>query len=439
MAVRQKVGKLIFKDIWTMQHRQPSTFTVKKILFMRRRLDGLVFFLAAFLLPLPTEASAILLAVFLCMGVFLLVFRPRRALSHLDKKFLLATLMFSVSSVAINLANGSLPEDFRWSSYPLYYLFVIPIIIGAVLVRDPLRQFVLGTRAALLVLAVWGLAEVAAGSLRPGFGANPANAAFSITFLAVVSRLNVSSAPMLLSNRHVFFYLGLIAVLITQTRALLPVFAAGLAIDIFGLLRNKVSGRMPGNRLSIGVAAVALASCLAITSVIYPIYADRIGSTFGEIRHAVQNSDSAATNGLSIRFAQWRAAVSLIADNPLLGRGGAGISEEIVRHKPEGFSGDLTRFTFVHNFILDETIQRGLAGLAILVGYFGFCLFRIYRYGDASMKESVLLIIVLTFSFGLLHYLLVKDRHVILYALYFLLLTTANHGWRAPYNPKMTG
>ncbi|MCC0035263.1 MAG: O-antigen ligase family protein [Hoeflea sp.] len=421
-----------------MHYLQPSTLSAKKILLMRRRLDGLFFFLAAFFLPLPTEASAILLAIFLCMGLYVVVFKPRRALSHLDTKFLLVTLMFSASSVAINLANGSIPEDFRWSSYPLYYSFVIPIIFGAVLVRDPLRQFVLGTRAALLVLAVWGLAEVAAGSLRPGFGANPANAAFSITFIAVVSRLNVSSAPMLLSNRYVFFYLGLIAVLITQTRALLPVFAAGLAIDIFGLLRNKVSGRMPVNRRSIGVA-VALASCLAITSVIYPIYADRIGSTFGEIRHAVQNSDSAATNGLSIRFAQWRAAVNLITENPLIGRGGAGVSEEIVRHKPEGFSGDLTQFTFVHNFILDETIQRGLLGLAILAGYFGFCLFRIYRFGDATMKENVLLILVLTFSFGLLHYLLVKDRHVILYALYFLLLTTANHGWRAPYNPKITG
>lgn len=422
-----------------MQYRQPSKFTAKKILLMRRRLDGPVFFLAAFFLPLPTETSAILLAIFLCMGLYLLVFKPRRAMSHLDKKFLLATLMFSASSVAINLANGSLPEDFRWSSYPLYYSFVIPIIVGAVLVRDPLRQFVLGTRAALLVLAVWGLAEVAAGSFRPGFGANPANAAFSITFLAVVSRLNVNSAPMLLSNRYLFFYLGLIAVLITQTRALLPVFAAGLAIDILGLLRKSVSGRMLGNRRSIGVSALVLASCMAITSVIYPIYADRVGSTFGEISHAVQNSDSGGTYGLSIRFAQWKAAVTLIADNPLLGRGGAGISEEIVRHKPEEFSGDLTQFTFVHNFVLDETIQRGLAGLAILVGYFGFCLFRIYRYGDASMKENVLLILVLTFSFGLLHYLLVKDRHVILYALYFLLLTTAIRGWRAPYSPKMKG
>jgi hypothetical protein len=50
------------------------------------------------------------------------------------------------------------------------------------------------------------------------------------------------------------------------------------------------------------------------------------------------------------------------------------------------------------------------------------------------MKENVILLLTLTFSFGMLHYLLVIDRHVALYALYFLLLTTANRGWRPPYN-----
>jgi len=49
------------------------------------------------------------------------------------------------------------------------------------------------------------------------------------------------------------------------------------------------------------------------------------------------------------------------------------------------------------------------------------------------MKENVFLLLTLIFSFGMLHYLLVIDRHVALYALYFLLLTTANRGWRPPY------
>ncbi len=67
------------------------------------------------------------------------------------------------------------------------------------------------------------------------------------------------------------------------------------------------------------------------------------------------------------------------------------------------------------------------------MGFFVFCFGRIYRRGDASMRESVFLIIVLSISFGMLHYLLVIDRHVALFAMYFMLLMTANHGWRQPY------
>jgi len=420
-----------------MQPFHLPTVSVKKCFLMRRRMDGLVFSSAAFLLLLSGEASATLFGVFLCVGIYLLVFRPRKSLAHLDKKYVLVTLLFSASSLLINFANGSLPEDFRWSSYPLYYLLVVPIAIGAVLVRDPLRQFVIGTRAALVILAFWGLAEVAAGSWRPGFGSNPANAAFALTFLAIVSRLSINSAPWLLSNRFVFFYLGMVAVLASQTRAVLPVFVIGIALDIYLLLRSIVLGRRTVYGWSSVISAVVLAFGLGSVSVIYPIYADRVAYSFKEISAAVQNPDSNNVTGLALRVGQWRAAVDLIAENQLLGRGGAGVSSEISRHNPPGFSGDLTQFTFVHNFILDEAIQRGLVGLALLLGYFGFCLFRIYRYGSPSMKENVLLMLILTFSFGLLHYLLVIDRHVILYALYFVLLITANHGWRSPYNVKM--
>lgn len=422
-----------------MNYIWPKKFSAKIIFLMRRRLDGLLFSLAAFMFLLPTPTSAILFGVFLCMGIYLLAFRPRRSLTHLDKQYVVATLIFTGLSFAINLANGSLPADMRWSSYPVYYLFVIPIAVGLVLVRDPLRQFVIGTRAALVALTLWALIDLAMHSGRPGFGANPANAAFALTFLAVVSRLNVNSPPRLLANRHVFFYLGLFAVLASQTRALLPVFAAGILFDLFGLLRNRASTRILGDRRSIGLAAIAVAFVVASISLIYPFYAERIAYTFDEVSHVVHNSDAENASGLSIRFGQWRAAASLIAENPLLGRGGAGVSEEIVKHAPPGLGQNFSQFTFVHNFILDEAIQRGLAGVALLLAYFGFNFFRIYKYGDKSVKENVLLILTLTLSFGLLHYLLVIDRHVILYALYFLLLTTANRGWRPPYNPRMLG
>jgi len=413
---------------------------MKKFLLIRRHIDGLVFLFAAFMFLLPTEASAIVFGIFLSIGIYLLIFRPKKSLSRLDKTYVLVTLGFSASSLLINLLNGSLPEDIRWSSYPLYYLLVIPIVIGATLVRDPLRQLVIGTRAALVVLALWGLAETILAPGRLGFGSNPANAAFSLTFLAIISRLTVSSPPWLLANRYIFFYLGFITVIASQTRAVLPVFLFGMAIDAVRLLFKRNSGWRFGSRHNILASGLALAFCIGSIWVIYPSYADRIQSSIKEISNVLQPSEpdsGTAASGLAIRLGQWQAAVSVIAENPLLGRGGTGISEAIIEHSEQALNVDMTQFTFVHNFILDEAIQRGLVGLTLLLGYFGFCFWRIYRHGDSSMKENVLLILVLTFSFGLLHYLLVIDRHVILYALYFLLLTTANRGWRPLYAPKL--
>lgn len=408
-------------------------FTSKRIFLFRRKLDGVIFGLGAFMFLLPTEASAIIFGIFVVMGIYLLVFRPKKSLRHLDKEYLLATLFFSTACFATNLANGSLPEDMRWSSYPLYYLLVIPLAVGVVLVRDPLRQFVLGTRAGLAALALWGLAEMVIEGGRFGFGSNAANAAFAITFLAVVSRLQVESAPRLLASRRLFFYFGLICVLISATRAVLPVFMVGLAWDLFSLIRANLSGR----RLSGRKSALALVTTLMLGAVIVwqvsPIMLIRIQTTAKEISIALDQSESTGTSGISTRLVQWQAAVQLIRENPLLGRGGHGISSEIAKYSPGNNKEDLSQYTFVHNFILDETIQRGLVGLTLTFGFFGFCFFRIYTLGDASMKENVFLLLTLTFSFGLLHYLLVIDRHVALYALYFLLLTTANHGWRAPY------
>lgn len=416
----------------------PSSFkiTSKRIFLFRRKLDGVIFGLGAFMLMLPTETSAIIFGIFVVMGLYLLALRPAKSLRHLDKKYALATLIFATACLAINLLNGSLPEDLRWSSYPLYYLMIVPLAVGAVLVRDPLRQFVLGARAGLVVITLWGLATVAAEGGRFGLGSNAANAAFALAFLAVFSRLDVKSPPALLANRRVFFYLALIAILASQTRAVLPVFLVGMAVDLFSLVRSLMAGRRPTFKQNAVTWIALLSICAGSLWVLYPIVSQRIHATTNEIATSIEHPETGNASGLSTRLVQWRAALGLIAENPLLGRGGYGISEAVANHAAATNQEHLLQYTFVHNFILDEAIQRGLAGLAITLCFFGFCFFRIYTRGDASMKENVFLLLTLTFSFGMLHYLLVIDRHVVLYALYFLLLTTANHGWRPPYRQQ---
>lgn len=416
-----------------MQVLPSPRITSKRVFLFRRRLDGAIFALGAFMFMLPTETSAVIYGVFLVMGLYLLAFRTRKSLRHLDRKYVLATLIFSTACLAINLLNGSLPEDLRWSSYPLYYLMIIPLVVGAVLVRDPLRQFVLGIRAGLVVMALWALAVTALEGGRFGFGSNAANASFAVAFLAVVSRLSVKSAPRLLANRRLFFYIALVPILIAQTRAVLPVFLAGLAWDLFFLARTDIKSLKPVTNQARLIWIALLALGVASTWLVYPIFTQRVQTTFKEIRITLEYSESTGLSGISTRLVQWQAALGLIQENPLLGRGGYGISAEIAKHSPSHNKENLGQYTFVHNFILDETIQRGLVGLVLTLSYFGFCLHRIYTRGDPSMKENAILVLALTLSFGMLHYLLVIDRHVILYALYFVLMTTANHGWRPPY------
>ena len=419
-----------------------SRYSLKRFFLFRRRLDGPLFALAAATFLLPTDTSAVLFGVFLVIGIYLLIVRPRKSMRRLDRAYVLAALIFASGCLATNLLNGSLPEDMRWSSYPLYYLFVVPLAAGTVLVRDPLRMFVLGTRAGLAVvflwavadvsLAIWGGIDIRAGALRFGLGSNAANAAFAIAFLAVVSRLDVKSPPAMLGSRRLFFYLAFITVLASQTRAVLPVFALGMMIDLFALARNGLSGGWPPTRRNATAWMALLAICAGSFWVLYPVVSQRVQTTLNEISVTMDGSQSSSTSGIATRFVQWQAALRLIAEKPVLGRGGHGISDAIAGQSAEHNRDDLKRYTFVHNFLLDEALQRGLVGLTLTLGFFGFSLHRIYSRGGPDLKENVVLIVGLTLCFGLLHYLLVIDRHVLLYALYFLLLTSANRGWRAP-------
>lgn len=413
--------------------RRLPTISMTRFFLARRRWDSVIFMLGAFLILLPTDFSAVIFAVFLVVGLYLLAFRTRKAVAHLDTTYVIAAAIFGLSSFAINILNGSLIEDIRWASYPLYYLFVVPIAVGVVLIRDPLRQFVIGVRASLVVVGLWALVDLATGGGRFGMGSNAANAAFAIAFLAVVSRLQIKDAPRLLSDRLVFFYLGLIPILASQTRAVLPVFLIGLLLDLFNLLRQGPSAWRLGGRYTALIWITLLAFVVASGWTSIPRYADRLQVATQEFTDFFNDVDSSTAPGVIIRFTQWKAALELIAEKPLLGRGGAGLREAIIEHSPPHFHEEFRKFTFVHNFILDETLQRGVFGLVLSLGFFGFCFGRIYRRGDASMRESVFLIIVLSISFGMLHYLLVIDRHVALFALYFMLLMTANHGWRQPY------
>ena len=381
---------------------------------------------------MPTDASLVIFALFLGIGVYLLMFRTAKAQRHWDTTYATIAAIFGLSCLTISVVNGSVVNDIRGASYPLYFFFATPIAVGVMLVRDPLRQLVIGVRASLVVIGFWALADLAAGGARFGMGSNAANAAFAIAFLAILSRLQIKDAPRLLSHRHVFFYISLIPISASQTRAVLPVFLIGFLLDLFNLLRRDINGSRLAARYN-SIIWISLLGFVAVCSwTLSPRYAERLLYTAQEFTDYYNSVEVSTAPGVILRATQWRAALDLIAEYPLLGRGGAGLSEAIIERSPPQYHEALRTFTYVHNFVLDEILQRGLLGLALTIGFFGFCFARTYNRGNASTKENVILMIVLSFSFGMLHYLLTIDRHVALYALYFTFLTASNRSWRPP-------
>ena len=402
----------------------------QRSLLWRRKIDGplLAFGLATFFID--SKLSAIVLGVFTGIGVYLLALRWK-TWRRIDGPYAVATLVIAVGATAIGLANGSLPGDWRYGSYPLYYLALLPIGAGFILVRDPLRMIVAGTRVALLLLAAWALYEMATVPSRHGFGSNPANAAFAICVFAIFSRLNVEGLPRLLANRHAYFYLALIPLLATGIRTVMPVFVAGIVLDLWTLYRYGRDGETPRGSRLLPMAATATLLLLITGWFALPLVEARMDATAIDIEAV--DSDLPPETSLGVRLAQWDIARQVIAAKPWLGHGGEGAIAAQFRRIPEASMTALSPHPFSHNAVLDEWMQRGFFGLVLTFGFLVFSFHRVYVKGRADIRQATILMAVLVTCFGMLHYLLLIDRNVALIALFFAIMTTANRGFHPPF------
>lgn len=406
-------------------------------LMWRRGIDPHVLTVAGAALALPLDLEAWILAVFAGIGYHNLIFRPVKSAARLDHAYVRAALIFALGALLIQIANGSVPGDWRWVSYPAYYLAMLPIVLGFPLIRDPLRQLVIGVRIGIAILAVWAFGVMALHDARYGFGTNQANIAFAFSFMAIFSRITIAAPPRFLANRFVWFYLALIPVIATGTRAVLPVFGLALLLDLYRLASGRLDiGSVHPGRWAAIVAAAFVGAALTIF-LMAPVIEDRVTATVKELQTLTDGAaPSPSAGGMSIRMAQWDAAIKVIADHTLLGVGGEETLPAILNHSDPVYHATLRQFRFAHNMILDEWMQRGLLGVLLAGSFFMFAFWRIFRRGTSSVRENVLLVFVLTVTFGSLHYIFLVDRNVALYALYFAVLVTSNHGWHPPFRRR---
>ncbi|WP_041544654.1 MULTISPECIES: O-antigen ligase family protein [Chelativorans] len=395
-----------------------------RFLLWRRHYDPVLLSIAVACLVVKVKLDVLLFGFFAGIGIYLIT-GMHRSIRSIDPVYATGACLYAGCAIVIGLIHGNLPEEIRWIGYPLYLLLGITLFPGVVLIKDPLRQIVLGARAGLILALVVGAFEMVGGLVRIGLGGNAANTAFVIVVVGVLSRMPVRNPPRFLPNSRLWFYLAALAVIMTGTRSVLPVFALGLLFDLFAMRRQLANGAL---RMSLRSAAVVmLVFFLGLGAIGYELagsIANRVDYTFAEIDSTMQNpgEEDAPLTGLEIRLTLWQKAIEVIRSHPLIGSGGDASMREIIRSTPQEQRATFSPYIHVHNFVLDELRVRGIIGLVVMLGFFLAVCWRLWASGLPEIREATVLFFASLLTYGALHGLLLADRNMALIAIFLVSL-----------------
>ncbi|MEZ5813050.1 MAG: O-antigen ligase family protein [Rhizobiaceae bacterium] len=397
----------------------------------RRRIDPLLLALGVALLPFGNIVSVPLLVALAGSGTYFILFHPQ-VLRRLDWTYLAAACAYGAAAILIGLLHGELASALRWVSYPSYFALAAPsFMAGWTLVRDPLRQCVLGARAGVALAVLFSLAEIlVTGADRAGLGTNPANMSLVVAMLAVLSRMRVSTPPAFLANSRLWFYAALIPILLSGTRITMVVIVVGLLFDIGSYLAGRQSGTRgilaPGRMVAATTAALALVLSIGLLS--GEMIEQRLGGALVELRSIADfQSGNVPGNGMIYRLLIWEKALQLIAENPVTGPGTD--MTPIIEHVRAVYP-DVEPYPHSHNFVVDELRQRGMIGLAFMALFFAVALRRIWLGNGTAVRRNLMLLLVLLVSYGSFHGVLMADKNVIAIVLCFSAYLAACNGRR---------
>ncbi len=396
---------------------RPDPKKVEWFFLWRRPIDAWALTTAIALLPFFREISAVIIGIFCGVGIYLIAVRHRSA-RRVDPLYVKAAAVLAAVALAIGLLHGNLVAEMRWISYPLYFLAASVLFAGWVLVRNPLRQVVLGTRIAIILGLCVAAYEFAFVAQRIGFGTNPANTAFTLALLGIVSRIDAGAAPRWLPNGTGYFYLAAIPALLTGTRAVMIGYAVIVAIDGIAFLLGRNGLREAGR------GPVVAASALAILAggVFFagePI-AKRTGETVEDIE-ALVTQGRLATVSMNHRQMLWTGAAGVIGGHWLIGMGGEASMAAIKAGAQR--PAELEPYTHVHNAVLDELRVRGVIGLVAYAGFFAVVFWQIFRCAPPGLKRNAAYLLVLFAAYGAMHGLLVSDGNVSAIAIVLVAMT----------------
>jgi len=370
---------------------------IQKSFLVRRRIDPWILGAGSAMMPVRIGFGPIVLFLFACIGIYLACGRQRTA-RLFARNFYICAVLYGIWSLGLILFRGEPIMDNRQVGYTLLFTVLAFAGPGMVLVRDPLRAFVLGARVGIILafLAALGMAVIYGG--RIGVGGNAAVFAFVAALAAIGGTIPLANAPRYLPNGPYYLILGTAAVLTSETRAVLVVLPIFAMIEILVAIR-KFSARAR-------VISYAILSLAALAMVSFGPVDEIISKRFAGIVEYYDTGDESKWEdkiSADIRFALWDGARQVISEHPIIGVGPYE-KMDAVRAKAGKAAEMLGGFRHVHNTVLDELLNDGVIGLILLslCGYFGLA--HLFRHSSSpGMTRSLLYFIAVCTSYGMLH------------------------------------
>lgn len=369
----------------------------KKSFLMRRGVDSWVIGAASAAMPVRIGLGPLILFIFSCIGIYLAC--GRHATTRMfAKKFYLFIILYAVWSLGLILFRGEPFQDNRQIGYTLLITIFAFAGSGMVLVRDPLRAYVLGSRVGTLLAVIVALYLAVTNGGRIGVGGNQAVFAFVAAVAAISAAIPLRKAPRYLPNGPLWLVLGFTAVLTSETRAVIVVLPIFAAVEILIFLR-RFSIRQQGAAYAVLFAAIA---ALVVVGPVGDIISKRF-SGMVEYYDTGRASNWEDKVSADIREAMWKSASSVIVAHPLTGVGSYSKMDD-VRAEAGDKAAMLDGFRHVHNTVLDELLNDGIVGLIFMAGAFISIFVYLWRTADSwAMRRALLYFAVVCGSYGMLH------------------------------------
>ena len=389
-------------------------FTTRNFL-LRRRIDKWVLFTGAVAQAVRIGIAGLVTFVFSCIGFYLWAGR-HKSVRYFDKPFHWLALCYVVWSCGLILLRSEHPFQDRQMSYSLLCGFFAFSGAGMVLITDPLRSFVLGSRIGVAGAFAVGLGYAFFEPIRQGMGGNEAVFAFTAAISTLAAAIPVNNPPRWAPNGPFYTIAGCLAVMFSETRAVyVPLLLVAFVEIAWAIL-------ILPRRLKAVALIAALVGIIVIAAL--PVTRQNLVARIDPWLDYMTSSKSIEQEGISesdlIRGYLWDGAVTVIAAHPIVGVGSEAKMQAIIDMQSSSEVQQILKpFIHTHNAVLDELLNDGAVGLLIVFGIFGSLVGYLWRGCARGVEKRNLVYFFLIFlSYGMFHNPLLHEMTIATIFLY---------------------